>query len=359
MITNYNAEVARSLASPMQPRTTDPTTISWSQSLDRLFFRQQPVSYEASELRTGLYRPFTKARVYVEKSLVHSTYRLRSVLPTQHHTNLLMGLISPRAGTAFGMVMTDALPDLSLFTYAALSYPRWTYERVDDAVQGGLLDAEGDVDEWGYRRVDNITDGILALYRGAFGEQVSKDDVFFYVYGVLHSPQYRTEFAADLKRMLPRIPLAATRQDFEAFTEAGRKLSDLHVNYEWVDPYPLHEQGVLAGDLWETYRVTKMRWADKTSKTALIVNQHVTLGDIPADAHRYMLGSRSAIEWLIDRYQVKTDKASGIVNDPNDWGREHGDPRYIVDLVKRVVRVSVDTMRIVDGLPKLPLGASA
>ena len=87
--------------------------------------------------------------------------------------------------------------------------------------------------------------------------------------------------------------------------------------------------------------------------------EHVTLGDIPADAHRYMLGSRSAIEWLIDRYQVKTDKASGIVNDPNDWGLEHGDPRYIVDLVKRVVRVSVDTMRIVDGLPKLPLGASA
>ena len=211
----------------------------------------------------------------------------------------------------------------------------------------------------GYRRVDNVTDGILKVYREAFGEQVSKDDVFFYVYGVLHSPQYRTEFAADLKRMLPRIPLAATRQDFEAFTEAGRKLSDLHVNYEWVDPYPLHEQGVLAGDPWETYRVTKMRWADKTSKTALIVNQHVTLGDIPADAHRYMLGSRSAIEWLIDRYQVKTDKASGIVNDPNDWGRKHGDPRYIVDLVKRVVRVSVDTMRIVDGLPKLPLGASA
>lgn len=219
--------------------------------------------------------------------------------------------------------------------------------------------SEGDVDEWGYRRVDNVTDGVLKVYREAFGEQVSKDDVFFYVYGVLHSPQYRTEFAADLKRMLPRIPLAASRQDFEAFTEAGRKLSDLHVNYEWVDPYPLHEQGVLAGDPWETYRVTKMRWADKTSKTALIVNQHVTLGDIPADAHRYMLGSRSAIEWLIDRYQVKTDKASGIVNDPNDWGREHGDPRYIVDLVKRVVRVSVDTMRIVDGLPKLPLGASA
>jgi predicted helicase len=211
------------------------------------------------------------------------------------------------------------------------------------------------VDEWGYRRVDNITDGIQAVYRGAFGGQVTKDDVFFYVYGVLHSPQYRTTFAADLKRMLPRIPLAGSREDFGAFVAAGRALSDLHVNYEAVDPYPLHEQAPLDGDPWQVFRVTKMRWTDKTTKRTLIVNEHVTLGDIPEAAHRYMLGSRSAIEWLIDRYQVKVDKDSGIVNDPNDWGREHDDPRYIVDLVKRIVRVSLETMAIVDALPELPL----
>jgi len=212
------------------------------------------------------------------------------------------------------------------------------------------------VDEWGYRRVDNITDAVLAVYQRAFGDQVTKDDVFFYVYGVLHSPQYRTTFAADLKRMLPRVPIAATRDDFEAFVVAGRKLSALHVGYETVEPYPLHEQTPFTADPWETFKVTKMRWADKTNKRTLIVNEHVTLGDIPDAAHRYMLGSRSAVEWLIDRYQYKVDKDSGIVNDPNDWGREHGDPRYIVDLVKRIVRVSVDTMKIVDSLPSLPLG---
>jgi len=163
-------------------------------------------------------------------------------------------------------------------------------------------------------------------------------------------------FAADLKRMLPRIPLAAKTSDFNAFAEAGRRLADLHVNYETVEPYPLHEQAPLHGDPWEVNRVLKMRWADKTTKKALICNGHITLGDIPADAHRYMLGSRSALEWLIDRYQIKTDKPSGIVNDPNDWCREHNDPRYIADLVKRVTRVSVDTMKIVDALPELPLG---
>lgn len=204
-------------------------------------------------------------------------------------------------------------------------------------------------------RMDNVTDKILEVYREKFGTQVSTDDVFFYVYGVLHSEQYRTTFAADLKRMLPRIPLAGSTADFEAFAEAGRRLSDLHVGYESVDPYPLHEPTVAFGDPFENFRVTKMRWADKTTKKAIVYNQHLTLGDIPADAHRYMLGSRSALEWLIDRYQVKTDKASGIVNDPNDWCREHNDARYIVDLVKRVTRVSVDTMAIVDSLPELPL----
>jgi predicted helicase len=156
--------------------------------------------------------------------------------------------------------------------------------------------------------------------------------------------------------MLPRIPLAASTSHFEAFADSGRKLADLHVNYETVEPYPLAEQAPLhTMTPWETYRVEKMRWADKTTKKAIIYNQHVTLGDIPAEAHRYMLGSRSALEWLIDRYQVKSDKDSGIVNDPNDWGREHHDPRYIVDLVKRVTRVSVETMKIVDSLPELPL----
>ena len=227
-------------------------------------------------------------------------------------------------------------------------FPRWTYERVAPGDQASLLESSGDVDEWGDRRVDNITDGILTLYRDTFGPRVAKDDVFFYVYGVLHSEQYRSTFAADLKRMLPRIPLAASTSDFDAFVEAGRKLSDLHVNYDSVEPYPLAEQAPFSTEPWETFRVEKMRWADKTTKKAIVYNGHVTLGDIPAEAHRYMLGARSALEWLIDRYQVKTDKDSGIVNDPNDWCREHGDPRYIVDLAKRITRVSLQTMMIVD-----------
>ena len=237
------------------------------------------------------------------------------------------------------------------------SFPRWTYEKVS-ADDGLFAASSGEVDEYGYRRVDNITDEILAVYREKFEPQVSKDDIFHYVYGVLHSQQYREVFAADLKRMLPRIPLAASSADFQAFVDAGRTLADLHVNYETVDPYPLHEfTHPLDVDEWELYRVTKMRWEDKTTRKAIIYNGYLTLSDIPAAVHEYRLGSRSGLEWLIDRYQVKTDKASGIVNDPNDWCREHDDPRYIVDLVKRVTRVSVETMDIVRSLPELPISS--
>lgn len=152
--------------------------------------------------------------------------------------------------------------------------------------------------------------------------------------------------------MLPHIPTPESRERFDQFADAGRKLADLHVNYEAVEPYPLDVQlkaGVKPEDR-ETWRVEKMKWKSKTDHSAIIYNGKVTVAGIPEDAERYMLGSRSALAWLIDRYQVKTDKASGIVNDPNDWCDEHDDPTYIVDLIKKVTTVSVETMKIVDGL---------
>jgi predicted helicase len=355
MIATYNAESesAQGLAARLN---RDPKRISWSDTLVRDAVANRPIPVNSGCIRAAMYRPFVAQAVYFDRSTNERVYQMDRVFPSAAHANLGYYVVGPGSDKPFAALMTEALPDLATWgSSSGQFFPRWTFEKVDGG-QESLMDAtQGDVDEWGYRRVDNITDGIQAVYRGAFGGQVTKDDVFFYVYGVLHSPQYRTTFAADLKRMLPRIPLAGSREDFGAFVAAGRALSDLHVNYEAVDPYPLHEQAPLDGDPWQVFRVTKMRWTDKTTKRTLIVNEHVTLGDIPEAAHRYMLGSRSAIEWLIDRYQVKVDKDSGIVNDPNDWGREHDDPRYIVDLVKRIVRVSLETMAIVDALPELPL----
>ncbi len=358
----YNSEVDRYVREqPSGPIDAwldlNPRYFSWDQADRERLPRGKRYSVEAEDIRVAVYRPYMKQHAYVSREFNNRVYRLPSIFPTLHQENLGFYVPAPGASAPpFMALAVDCLIDLGACGISAAQYfPRWTYEKPGTVDQGSLLDVAADVDDWGYRRVDNITDGILALYRQTFGRQVTKDDIFYYVYGVLHSEQYRTKFAADLKRMLPRIPLAASREDFEAFVDAGRKLAELHVNYESVDPYPLHEQAPLTGDRWELYRVQKMRWVDKTTKKAIIYNGHVTLGDIPAETHRYMLGSRSAIEWLIDRYQVKTDKDSGIVNDPNDWCREHDDPRYIVDLIKRVTRVSVDTMRIVDSLPALPI----
>jgi predicted helicase len=196
---------------------------------------------------------------------------------------------------------------------------------------------------------------------------VTKDDIFYYVYGLLHSPTYRSEFAADLKKMLPRIPKV---RDFHGFAEAGRRLADLHVGYESVAPYPLEEVVVSTGstdgelDEYAFYAVTDKKMAHPKvrvdgklvpDRTQIQYNPRILLTGIPEEAYRYQLGSRSAIEWIIDRYYIRTDKASGIVNDPNDWSREHGQPRYVIDLLKRIVTVSLETMKIVDALPDLDI----
>ena len=213
----------------------------------------------------------------------------------------------------------------------------------------------------GYVRVDNVTDEIKQLYRDALGIDITGDDIFHFVYGKLHDPVYRETYEADLKKMLPRIKTPATRAEFDKFAATGDRLLELHVGYEDVEPWQLEIEVAAKADPAdrETWRVKKMKWAKRkdpeTGKsvddvTTLIYNTQVKIKGIPEEAQRYMLGSRSAVGWLIDRYQVKTDKASGIVNDPNDWADEVGNPRYIVDLIGKVVRVAVETVKIVDWL---------
>ena len=210
-------------------------------------------------------------------------------------------------------------------------------------------------------RVSNINPEALAQFRQHYDDAaITEDALFHYTYGVMHSQQWRETFADDLAKTPARIPMAASVANFHDFSEAGRKLSDLHVNYETVDPYDLEE---IHAPGWDAdapgaYRVEKMSYAGRRPNldaTRVIYNASITLAEIPTEAHEYRLGSRSAIDWLIDRYQIRTNTNTGITNDPNDWAAEHDDPRYILDLVKRVTTVSVKTMEIVKGLPELPI----
>ena len=194
---------------------------------------------------------------------------------------------------------------------------------------------------------DAITDFILERAQEQYGHKVTRVDIFYYVYGFLHSPDYRRLYAADLKKMLPRIPLVDLPRDFWAFSKAGRELAELHVNYETVEPFALIEVGNKPNLV-----VEKMRFPNKEDKSRIIYNSTLSLEGIPKDAYEYKINGKSAIEWVMERYQVTVNKDSNIRNDPNDWCNEQNNPRYIWDLVKRIVTVSLETMKIVKSLPK-------
>ncbi|ERS38609.1 MULTISPECIES: DEAD/DEAH box helicase [unclassified Corynebacterium] len=352
------------------PKFADTTKISWNRTLKNFAAKNTKVVASPSRIYPALYRPFTKQKGYFEQKLNDMTYQLPSLFPMPEHQNIGLSIAGPYPNVAGSLVATNHLPDLNVFT-ASQFFPRFTWSPVN-AEDGGLF-GEGNVVKQGeasvygqvgevvdgYVRVDNITDDIKALYRDALGGDVSGDEIFHFVYGKLHDPGYRTKYAADLKKMLPHIETPTSRAEFDKFAVAGKELMALHVNYESVEPWPLDIQVKGDESNRETWRVQKMKWAKRkapeTGKnvndvTKLIYNKQVTISGIPAEADEYMLGSRSAVAWLIDRYQVKKDKASGIVNDPNDWADEVGNPRYIVDLIGKVTRVAMETVRIVDGL---------
>lgn len=328
----------------------DSTKFSWDRVNKRQIAQGTRITFNESGLRVGSYRPFTRQRVYFDnkQQLNNCTYQLPSMFPTPRHTNVGIVLTGPASHFEFTPFITDQLPNMHVLDTAQF-FPRWTYQKFEP--ESGTLDFEdgSDVDEYGYRRVDNITDDIHKLYCEAIGA-VSKDDIFYYVYGLLHDPAYREKYAADLKKVLPHIPTPQSRVRFDQLAAAGGQLAHLHVNYEEAQPYPLDVQ--VNGDLddRETWRVSKMRWKTKGDFTTIVYNPRITITGIPAEAERYQLGSRSALAWIIDRYQVKTDKASGIVNDPNHWCDEHDNPRYIVEHIERVTTVAVETMKIVDTL---------
>jgi predicted helicase len=335
----------------------DPKQISWSAGLLSRLQRKQEIRFRADAIRTGMYRPFTKQHLYFAAELVERPGQVASIFPTEQTPNLAICVTGVGAGGPFTALMTDSAPNLNLpgAGNSTHALARWRYESAD--TDGTLDFSTGDEDAVaGYRRIDNISDAAFKRFQGVYPDDaVTREDIFFYVYGVLHSVTYRTDYGADLKKMLPRIPFV---QDFRGFVEAGRRLADLHVGYESVEPYKLDGLDIEATeDPFEFFAVEKKMKLSKDRKS-IVYNERITVSGIPDDALRYMVGSRSAIEWIVDRYYVTADNGkngSGIVNNPNDWSKEVGDPRYILDLLARIVTVSLETNRIVDALPPLDI----
>lgn len=352
------------------PGFDDPAKIKWSRSLRHKLSKKTSIHLNEEEFTKSLYRPFCIQYVYFDPHLNHERGQLPAMFPTPLHENFGIVVVAPGESTGLSIIATNKIPDLHAIATSQF-FPRWTWEPVEAA--DGELDLGSADAEWngtpgsageivdGYRRVDNITDEILSIYRKSLGDDITTDDIFYFVYGQLHDPGYREQYAPDLKKMLPHIDTPESRSRFDQLAAAGRQLLDLHINYEDVEPYPVEVVVKQTADLEdrETWRVTKLKWKRarnpetkklEDDRTAIIYNPKITITGIPLEADEYMLGSRSALAWIIDRYQVKKDKASGIVNDPNDWCDEVDNPRYIVELIGKVTRVAVDTVRIVEGL---------
>ncbi len=364
LIETYNSEVDKWKRSG-KPKDvdnfviSDETKIKWSSRLKEALQRGIYARLDKEKVYFSMYRPFTKKYVFFDSVMIHRQGMFPVFFPNNQINNPTICVSGP-GHDEFRVLISDSIAE---YKYSNSSnggtqcFPFYVYD-----VDGG-------------NRRENITDWALAQFRARYGdESITKWDIFYYVYGLLHHPGYRERYADNLKRELPRIPFAP---DFRAFSEAGRALADLHLHYESLEPYELD---------WETrgqisYRVEKMRLREPYALTprpplpdgegendregenpaahkayrTLVYNDTLTLKGIPAEVFDYRLGNRSALEWVVDQYQVKKDARSGIVSDPNGYS---DDERYIVHLVEKVVRVSLETVRIVDGLAKLPFRAA-
>jgi predicted helicase len=384
----YNDHVVRWKAMDTKPEDVDAFVdyddkkISWSRDLKKDLQREQLVSVSSEKFRESLYRPFTKEHLFFDRVLLEEIYRLQQVLPTPgaSEENRLICLTSIGSEKPFMAMLTNIIPNYHLVGAGAGTqcFPFYTYS------------------EDGTHRRENITDWALEQFRSHYHDpSITKWDIFHYIYAVLHHPEYRERYAANLRRELPRIPFASLTtcrpepggpmhlaggtsaasksidpsarkkrgsQDekvdgavamvidadvFRAFVRAGQRLAEIHVHYEQQPEFPLAKTEKTGEKL--DYRVVKMKLSK--DKTSLIYNQFLTLSGIPPQTYEYRLGNRSALEWVIDQYQVSTDKRSGIINDPN----RADDPQYILRLIGQVVTVSLETVKIVGSLPPLGL----
>lgn len=341
---------------------------SWTDFMKAHVSHGVELEHHNDSLVMGMYRPFCKQWNYFDACLIQRVYLQPKLFPLIRPNECAENVVIDTGER--GTFISNLLPDLEL-NHHGQCFPLYWYEK-DDGSTMRLVADEGEKvvrDAWGnrYVRHDAITDEALRVFRDAYpmafaarpksrgGAGISKEDLFWYVYGILHSVEYRARFSANLQKELPRIPLA---EDFEAFSAAGRALGELHLGYESVEPWPnLEITGVQPGQ--DPGPVEKLRWGKKrnpeTGKmekdvTTLVYNKRVSIKGIPEDAQDYVVNGRSPLEWAIDRYQVKTDKATGIVNDPNEYS---DDSRYILDLVCRLVTVSMRTSEIVASLPPI------
>jgi predicted helicase len=327
---------------------------NWTRDWYNQLNKNKEITENSVEYRYALYRPFTTLFSYFDDDLNQERYQLPKLFLDNLSSNLIIAVHGIGGNKLFSTLITDKILCLDTLEKTQC-FPLYYYEE-NSSNQEGMF---GENDGTQYTRKDAISDFIHENALQQYGLSktgsgtITKEDIFYYVYGFLHSPEYRETFANDLKKMLPRIPLVDSINDFWAFSKAGRALADLHINYESIAPYP---DCIVTGAESSFFTVEKMRFPKKGQKDTINYNSKITISKIPEKAYEYVVNGKSAIEWIMERYQITTHKDSGITNNPNDWSEEVGNPHYILDLLLSIINVSVQTVDIVSGLPKVKFG---
>ncbi len=328
----------------------DSKSISWTTSLELDVEKNIEHGIDEGTFEISCYRPFFKQKLYFSRILNERVYQTPKLFPVASLKNFVICVSGVGVTKEFSTIITDTIPDLELIGKSQC-FPLYYYEE-QDKQSPTLFDFSNQANSDFIRR-DGVTDFILDRAKKQYGRNVTKEDIFYYVYGILHSPEYRTTFSNDLKKMLPRLPLVEDVRKFWKFSKTGRELAELHINYEEVPAY----KGVkVSGDDGKFYAVEKMRFPAKGQKDSIIYNSKITVSKIPEKAYEYVVNGKSAIEWIMERYQVTVHTESGIKNDPNDWAKQVNNPSYILDLLLSVINVSVQTVDLVNSLPKLEFG---
>lgn len=349
MISVYNTEVKKFTS--VEAINRDSTKISWSSGLLSKLERSIMGTFDTDKIVLSCYRPFEKQYLYYDTTFIERPGKIASIFPSEKEKNIAISVSGVGARSGFSTLMTSAPPNLH-FLDSGQCFPLYWYE-IEDSTD--LFKNQKNC-----RKKDGITDAGLAHFKAAYpSEKIAKEDVFYYIYGLLHSEEYREKYADNLSKQLPRIPCVKNAADFWAFSKAGRALADLHIGYETVKPYDVTlDTGAkkLATLGTNEYYVTKMKFAKKGDKSTVVYNDHITIRNIPLEAYDYVVNGKPALEWVMERQCVKTDKDSGIVNDANLYATETvGEAAYPLKLFQRIITVSLETLKIVQSLPKLDI----
>lgn len=339
----------------------DPTKISWTRALKNDLKKNKELVFDKKSLYISTYRPFTKSWMYFNRRLNEMVYQIPQIFPTSDTENLMISITGRGSTKEFSVLIANQVMDLECISKGQC-FPLYLYD--DNMTEEKEIDlfsqAEKKSIDNHFTRNDAISDIGLKHFQDAYpNETINKEDIFYYVYGLLHSEDYRSRYADNLTKELPRIPCVKKSEDFWAFSKAGRDLAHWHLNYETVEPYKAKLD--LGGKSFKQledkdFYVTKMKFPKKDQKDTVVYNNAITIREIPVEAYDYVVNGKSALEWVMERQGVSTHKDSGIVNDANDWAIETmGDAKYPLELFLRVITVSLETMKIVRSLPKLDI----